>query len=137
MTGNPAGKEFMGRGWAYPFRLEQGTGRVATVADETDIQQSIRIILGTAQGERAMWPAFGCGIHNLVYGAIDTSTIEQIKRDVTDALRLYEARIDVLGVKVDAANLANGRLDVDIDYRVRQTNQPGNYVFPFYFKEGR
>lgn len=137
MTGNSAGKEFMGRGWAYPFRLEPGTGRVATIADETDIQQSIRIILGTAKGERAMRPGFGCGIHNLVYAAIDTSTIEQIKRDVTDALRLYEARIDVLGVKVDGANLANGRLDVDIDYRVRQTNQPGNYVFPFYFKEGR
>jgi phage baseplate assembly protein W len=137
MSGDPTGREFMGRGWAYPFQLEQATGRVATVADERDIQQSIRIILGTAKGERVMRSDFGCGIHNLVYGAIDMATIAQIKRDVAEALRLYEARIDVLSVQVDSANLINGRLEVEIDYRVRQTNQPGNCVFPFYFKEGR
>lgn len=137
MSAEAAGKAFMGRGWAFPFRVEPATGRIATAADEDDIQQSIRIILGTAKGERAMRPAFGCGIHNLVYAAVDRATIAQIKRDVTEALRLYEARIDVLGVKVNAGQLVNGRLLVEIDYRVRQTNQRGNFVFPFYFKEGR
>ena len=137
MSGAATGKEFMGRGWAYPFRVEPASGRISTVADELDIQQSIRIILGTAKGERVMRPSFGCGIHDLVYASIDMATIVQIKRDVTDALRLYEARIDVLGVKVDATNLVNGLLKVEIDYRVRQTNQRGNYVFPFYFKEAR
>lgn len=137
MSGDPTGKEFMGRGWAWPFHFEPATGRVATIADEEDIQQSIRIILGTSKGERVMRPDFGCGIHNLVHGAIDMATIAQIKRDVADALRLYEARIDVLAVRVESANLVNGRLDVEIDYRVRQTNQPGNCVFPFYFREGR
>lgn len=137
MSGDPTGKEFMGRGWAYPFRFEPTTGGIATIADEEDIRQSIRIILGTAKGERVMRPDFGCGIHNLVHAAIDMATIAQIKRDVTEALRLYEARIDVLGVNVDPANLVSGKLEVEVDYRVRQTNQPGNCVFPFYFKEGR
>jgi phage baseplate assembly protein W len=137
MNETATGKEFMGRGWAIPFRMASAGGRIATVADETDIRQSIQIILGTAKGERVMRPGFGCGIHDLVYGAMDLATIGQIKRDVTDALRLYEARIDVLGVKVDPANLVNGLLKVEIDYRVRQTNQRGNYVFPFYFKEAR
>jgi phage baseplate assembly protein W len=137
MSGDPTGKEFMGRGWAYPFRFEPATGGIATIADEEDIHQSIRIILGTAKGERVMRPDFGCGIHNLVHAAIDMATIAQIKRDVTEALRLHEARIDVLGVNVDPANLVSGKLEVAVDYRVRQTNQPGNCVFPFYFKEGR
>jgi len=137
MSGNPTGKEFMGRGWAYPFAVEPATGRIATAAEEEDIQQSIRIILGTAKGERVMRPDFGCGIHNLVYAAIDLATITRIKRDVTDALRRYEARIDLLDVNVDAGNLINGRLEIAIDYRNRQTNQPGNLVYPFYFREGR
>ena len=137
MNEEATGKEFMGRGWAYPFRVELASGRIATVADETDIEQSIQIILGTAKGERVMRPAFGCGIHDLVYGAIDMATIARIKHDVSEALRVYEARIDVLGVTVDARNLIDGRLDVSIDYRVRQTNQRGNYVFPFYYKEAR
>ena len=137
MSGDQTGKAFMGRGWAYPFRLEPATGRIATVADEQDIQQSIRIILGSAKGERVMRPNFGCGIHDLIHGVIDMATIAQIKRDVTSALRLYEARIDVLSVSVHATNFVSGKLEVEIDYRVRQTNQPGNLVFPFYFKEGR
>ena len=137
MSGDPTGKEFMGRGWAYPFRLDPATGRIATIADEEDIKQSIRIILGTAKGERVMRPDFGCGIHDLVHSVIDMATIAQIKRDVAGALRLYEARIDVLAVSVDASNFDSGKLEVEIDYRVRQTNQPGNLVFPFYFKEGR
>jgi len=137
MTGEATGKEFMGRGWAYPFRVEPASGRIATVADETDIQESIRIIVCTAKGERVMRPAFGCGIYDLVHDAIDMATIVRIKREVAEALRLYEARIDVLAVKVDASNLFNGMLKIELDYRVRQTNQRGNYVFPFYFKEAR
>jgi phage baseplate assembly protein W len=131
------GKEFMGRGWAFPFQLEAASGEVATVADETDIRESILIILKTAKGERVMRPDFGCGIHNLVFAAIDTATLAQVRRDVEDALRAYEARIDVTGVEARAGNLLDGQLIVEIEYRVRQTNQPGNLVFPFYFREGR
>jgi phage baseplate assembly protein W len=129
--------EFLGRGWAFPFRVEPASGRVATAADEEDISQSILIILKTAKGERAMRPDFGCGIHNLVFAAIDTATLAQVKRDVSDALRDYEARIVVTGVQARAGDLLNGQLIIEIDYLVRQTNQPGNLVFPFYFREGQ
>jgi phage baseplate assembly protein W len=128
---------FLGRGWAFPFRLEPASGRVATIADEADIRESILIILKTAKGERVMRPDFGCGIHNLVFAAIDTATLAQVKRDVADALRDYEARIVVTNVEARAGNLLNGQLIIEIDYRVRQTNQPGNLVFPFYFREGQ
>lgn len=131
------GKEYMGRGWAFPPRVAPATGRIATVADEDDIKQSILIILKTAKGERVMRPDFGCGIHNLVFAAIDTATLAQVKRDIEDALRTYEARIEVTGVQARAGNLVNGQLIIEIDYRVRQTNQPGNLVFPFYFREGQ
>jgi phage baseplate assembly protein W len=136
MSGDPSAKAFMGRGWAWPFRVEPASGRIATIADEEDISQSILIILGTTKGERVMRPNFGCGIHDQVYAAIDLATITQIKRDVADALRVYEARIDVLAVTVHSDNLINGQLRIEIDYRVRQTNQPGNIVFPFYLNEG-
>lgn len=131
------GKEFMGRGWAFPVRVEPATGRIATAADEEDIQESILIILQTAKGERVMRPDFGCGIHDLVFAAVDTATLAQVKRNVEDALRTYEARIDVTRVQARAGNLINGQLIIEIDYRVRQTNQPGNLVFPFYFREGQ
>lgn len=129
------GKEFLGRGWNFPLRLEPQTGHVTAVAFEPDIEQSIFIILSTSRGERVMRPEFGCGIHDLVFGAVNTALITRIKQTVTEALRRFEARIDVLKVNVDQTRLFDGRLDVIIDYRVRATNQPGNFVFPFYLKE--
>jgi phage baseplate assembly protein W len=129
-------KEFLGRGWAMPVELDPRTGMVASVAYEEDIRQSILIILKTAPGERVMRPNFGCGIHELVFTAVDSTAIQLIRSSVEEALRRFEARIDVLGVTVDEEATAEGRLLVEIEYRVRKTNQTGNLVFPFYFREG-
>jgi phage baseplate assembly protein W len=130
-------KDFLGRGWAMPVALDLRTGQVESVAYEADIRQSILIILETAPGERAMRPGFGCGIHEMVFAAIDSTTLQRVRSLVDEALRRYEARIEVLGVEVDEASAAtDGRLMVEIEYRVRKTNQVGNLVFPFYFREG-
>jgi hypothetical protein len=109
---------------------------VASVAYEDDIRQSILIILQTAPGERVMRPNFGCGIHELVFTSLDSTTIQLIRSSVEEALRRCEARIDVLGVTVDEDATIDGKLEVEIEYRVRKTNQTGNLVFPYYFGEG-
>ena len=129
------GREFLGRGWAFPVHIAEDTGLIERVSYEEDIKQSIRIILGTAKGERVMRPDFGCGIHDLVFAAVTAQLIAQIQATVRAALRSYEARIDVRSVGVDASGLDRGHLDVLIDYEVRATNQPGNLVYPFYFQE--
>jgi uncharacterized protein len=133
---NPERKDFLGRGWAMPVTLDPRTGRVASVAYEEDIRQSILIILETAPGERVMRPNFGCGIHELVFAAIDSTAIQRIRSLVEEALRRCEARIDVLAVTVDEAATQEGKLLIELEYRVRKTNQLGNLVFPFYFREG-
>ena len=129
-------KDFLGRGWSFPVELDPRTGLVASVAYEADIRQSILIILETAPGERVMRPNFGCGIHEMVYTAVDSTAIQRIKSLVDEALRRCEARIEVLGIEVDEAATSDGALLIELEYRVRKTNQVGNLVFPFYFREG-
>lgn len=129
-------KNFLGRGWAMPVELEPRTGLVANVQHEEDIRQSIRIILETTPGERVMRPNFGCGIHEMVFDALDSTAIQRVRSIVEEALRRCEARIDVLDVVVEETPSEQGRLIVEIEYRVRKTNQTGNLVFPFYFREG-
>jgi hypothetical protein len=129
-------KDFMGRGWAMPVDIDPRTGLVASVEYEDDIRQSILIIIETARGERAMRPDFGCGIHELVFAAVDSKTLQRIRSEVEDALRRFEARIDVLAVTVDEDATSEGVLLIELEYRVRKTNQIGNLVFPFYFREG-
>ena len=129
-------KDFLGRGWAMPVELEPRTGLVASVQHEEDIRQSIRIILETSPGERVMRPNFGCGIHEMVFDALDSTAIQRIRSLVEESLRRCEARIDVIDVVVEETPSEQGRLIVEIEYRVRKTNQTGNLVFPFYFREG-
>lgn len=130
------GKDFLGQGWASPVALDPRTGLVASVAYEDDIRQSIFIILETAKGERCMRPDFGCGIHDLVFTSLDSTSLQRIRSEVTDALTQFEARVDLLNVKVDSQATLDGELLVEVEYRVRTTNQIGNLVFPFYFQEG-
>jgi phage baseplate assembly protein W len=129
-------KEFLGRGWAYPVAFDPRIGSVAEAEADEDIVQSIRIILGTSPGERVMRPEFGCGIHRLVFTSIDSATLTRVEASVRDALTRYEARIELLEVSSDPVEAADGRLLVRIRYRVRATNQTGNLVYPFYFREG-
>ena len=67
-------EEFIGSGWAFPLRTD-ATGRIALVSREQEVEESIRLILGTAIGERPMRPEFGCEIHDYVFDSADSSTI--------------------------------------------------------------
>jgi phage baseplate assembly protein W len=134
---------FQGRGWSFGVGLDERKavtldprwGRVELAEGERDIQQAISIILGTARGERVMRPDFGCGIHELTFEVISSPLVQEIRSVVRDALNRFEARIDVLRVEVNTRDAVNGKLEIALDYRVCTTNQVGNFVYPFYFKE--
>lgn len=128
-------KEWLGRGWAFPVRLDPLTGKVALAEYEDDIRQAIMIIVRTKRGERIMRPDFGCGIHDLVHDVIDTAMLTRVETEVRESLTRYEARIEVLAVRADPLQAAEGVLLIELEYRVRRTNQTGNFVFPFYFRE--
>jgi hypothetical protein len=128
-------REFLGEGWGFPVTTA-GDGAVATAAHEADVADAIRIVLGTAKGERVMRPDFGCGVHEYVFAAINTSTLTLIESSVREALVRWEPRIEVLSVTASRAELTAGRLPISIDYRVRATNTERNLVYPFYLGEG-
>jgi phage baseplate assembly protein W len=124
--------DFIGAGWTYPVGVTHGTHRIALSTGHARIEQSIRIILGTAPGERPMRPEFGCRIHDLAFAPLDTRTIVAVERHVRESLRHWEPRIDVRGVLATIAPGLTGRLNISIDYLVRDTNSVRNLVFPFY-----
>jgi len=100
-------------------------------ADDQSVEQAIWIILATAPGERMLRPDFGCGIHDLVFSVNDARTREQVTQRVERALILWEPRIDVLSVNTETKGRGEVLL-INIQYRVRTTNNVFNMVFPFY-----
>ncbi|MGO8877143.1 MAG: GPW/gp25 family protein [Acidimicrobiales bacterium] len=123
--------EFIGRGWAFPVRTDT-TGRIALVSHERELDESIRLILGTALGERPMRPEFGCGIHDLVFAPTDATTAGRVAYEVRASLERWEPRIDVLDVCVSHDPDRPGLLFVAVSYAARATNDRRNLVFPFY-----
>ena len=76
---------------------------------EREVEQAIRLILGTALGERPMRPEFGCRIHDHVFGPANGATAGQIAYDVREALERWEPRIVVLEVGVGFDRIEAGR----------------------------
>ena len=128
-------KAFLGKGWAFPPSVPV-TGTPAMTAYEEDIQQSIRIILGTDPGERVMRPGFGAGLNRFVFEPVNPTTMTQMRTRVREALVDWEARIDVLDVNVFTDNDERNRLNIEVHYRVRANNALFNFVYPFYLDEG-
>jgi phage baseplate assembly protein W len=126
-------KEFLGQGWSFPVETD-ASDAIRMTEGESDIEQSIRIILTTAPGERVMRPEFGCGIHDHVFATVDTTTLNLIETDIREALVRWEPRIEVLAVEAELTDRQSGKLEIEINYRVRRTDGEFNLVYPFYLE---
>jgi hypothetical protein len=124
-------KSFLGQGWSFPPQVD-GRGGMAMARGAADIEQAIRLILGTAQGERPMRPDFGCRIHELVFSPINTTTTGLAAHYVEEALGWWEPRIDVTDVEVEPDADDPARLLINVRYQVKSTHDERSLVHPFY-----
>jgi phage baseplate assembly protein W len=123
--------DFLGRGWTFPLRLD-ASGSFALADGEDDVEEAIRLILGTAYGERPMRPEYGCGIHDQIFDTVDAGLAGRIATDVTASLTRWEPRVEVLEVQAEPDPIDHSILLITVSYRVRSTNDRRNLVFPFY-----
>jgi phage baseplate assembly protein W len=129
-------KAFLGRGWKFPVGVNPITGWIGMSEHEEDIKESIRIIIATAPGERLMRPEFGCGIHDLVFSTMNRATLGLFESRVREAITKFEARVEIVELIISSREANNGKLEINLTYRVRDTNDQFNLVFPFYLTEG-
>jgi phage baseplate assembly protein W len=124
-------KAFLGQGLAFPLQVNP-RGEIAMVSGERDIEQAIKIILGTRPGERVMRPEFGCRASELLFEPRDAATETRLQQYVEEALRRWEPRIDVREVNVLPDDELDGALYVEINYVVKATHDPRSIVYPFF-----
>jgi len=126
-----SGADFVGQGWSWPAGVGH-RGGIALVSGDTELGQAIRLILGTALGERPMRPEFGCGIHDLVFDPSDSTLAGLVAHEVRASLLRWEPRVDVEDVQVTFDPDRPGLALIDVSYLVRTTNDRRNLVVPFY-----
>lgn len=128
-------KHFLGSGWKFPPGLDS-RGQIELVHQERDVEEAVRIILMTQQGERPMRPEFGSQLYTLIFAPNNATTAGVACRYVQEALIRWEPRIDVLRVTAVPDDEDHARMIINIGYRIRATNSERNLVFPFYVIPG-
>jgi phage baseplate assembly protein W len=129
---------FLGTGWSFPPEFDRDTGTVNMVTKTEDIDQSLTILLSTSLGERVMQPKYGCNLVEFEFEPTNNSLISYLIDLVENAILIYEPRIEVLNIGItspESFELIEGRLQINVDYKVRETNTRFNYVYDFYLRE--
>ncbi|MET4696913.1 GPW/gp25 family protein [Endozoicomonas lisbonensis] len=129
--------QLTGRGWHFPPYFSSPANGPMMVEAEEEIRQSLRILIGTALGERIMRPGFGTPLAEFQFTSLDYDSLSMLSERMSDAIDRLEPRINLKRVDVDASNGADGLLTINVVYMIRDTNARDNLVYPFYLQEQR
>jgi uncharacterized protein len=123
-------QDFVGSGFAFPMGIDD-QGGIRMVRGTDNIDRSIRLIMGTAYGERPMRPDFGCGIHDLLFDSTSLELLGQVQAQVVASLRRWETRADILDVSATYGDDPTV-INIQVTYRIKGNYDPRNLLVPFY-----
>lgn len=126
----PPGTDHIGRGWSFPLRLTVG-GDFGLVSGTEELDAAIRLILGTAPGERVLRPDFGCAMWLQTFAPLTPGTLGLVQEAAREALERWEPRIELESVTGELDH-ENACIAITVHYRVPATNDHRSLVYPFY-----
>ncbi len=130
-----ATQQFLGTGWTFPPTFNHHTASVVMSSDDVNIKQCLWVLFSTAIGERIMLATYGTGLRTKVFDALTTTMANDIRSQILKAILDWEPRIDVVSIDIMELSPLDGKLDIFIEFIVRQTNSRNNMVYPFYLNE--
>ncbi|MBV9773839.1 MAG: GPW/gp25 family protein, partial [Gemmatimonadetes bacterium] len=130
--GDVGSTSFLGRGWSFPPEFAPGAGGVLMSSDEEDIHESLKILFGTAAGERFLRPRYGLDMHEVLFEPMSTTLKTYLQDRIRTSILIYEPRVNLLSLELDTSGQQEGRVTLIVDYEVRATNSRFNLVYPFY-----
>ena len=99
-----------------------GKKDVLLLTNEQALLESVKNILSTEPGERAMNPNFGCELSKYLFEPLDVVTAVSIKYTIENAIRKFEPRIDTLIVNVDE-NQDDLTINIDIVFNMKTSSK--------------
>jgi phage baseplate assembly protein W len=127
-------QDIIGVGWKFPIAVN-AKGGFSYSSGPDRIQDAIWIVLSTGLGERVMRETFGAGVNDYVFQSNSDLVRAQLAAAVSKALTLWEPRIKLVGVSVQAGAQPS-EVRILVDYQISSTNELFNLVFPLYLQEG-
>lgn len=110
-----------GQSMSFPPRVGPD-GRFVWSSGETNIRESIAVILKTEPGERVGVPDFGAGLGRFLFEPNEPATHARMRDGILRALERWERRIEVEAVEVVADAVDAALALVTITYRLVATS---------------
>jgi phage baseplate assembly protein W len=92
-------KNVFGQSLSFPLRVG-ADGRIAWSAGESNVRESIAVILKTEPGERIGLPTFGAGLGRFLFEPNTPATRLLIEERIRESLTRWERRIQLESVDV-------------------------------------
>ncbi len=112
------------------------SGGIRMVSEDLSVRQAILLLLTTIPGERIMRPDYGCSLDKLAFMPNDATTHGLAIHFVRQALERWERRIDILHLDANSNPDDPARIDIFLDYRVRQSLSQDQLLFGFQLMAG-
>ena len=112
----------------FPYRTD-ARGRSAETADAEHVRDLIEQLLFTMPGERVMRPEFGAGLLQLVFQPASAERAAATQMLAQSALQQWLG--EVIEVRAVEVTVEESRLDVRVDYAIRETGEARSDGFAF------
>jgi len=118
------------RAWRFSFRPLDERGRDAglmvgmrggiELVNEADaVRQALLLLISTRPGERVMRPDYGCHLFRLAFQPNDDTTAGLAIHYLRVAVERWEPRVVALKIDADRNREHKSRLDIHLQYRLR------------------
>jgi len=127
----------IGAGFAFPTDVNI-QGSIQLSANTPNLEESIRVILGTKLGERVYRPNFGSRLSELAFEPINSHTMTLIRLYVEEAIEQWEPRVTLHQVITEPDvqdGPRNGVVHIHILYFPKDKVDSRSMVYPFYIGE--
>lgn len=133
--------QVLGRGFCFPFSFSVARGgvwwRLGKSVSQTEgvenVKQSMWHILSTKVGSRIGRRTFGARLNELVQEENDPGTFDVLADHyIRESLAVWEKRIEVGPIQVDRRRRKEGKVEIQISFKILKTQQPGMLVYPYY-----
>ena len=122
----------LGTGWSFPIRVNV-QGQIMFSSGYRNVEESIFIILRTTIGERIGLTQFGSDLEEMAFDSLNSSTLVLLRIAVEEALQRWEPRIHLQDVEA-MPDPIQGRVNLNIRYRVHDNYDVRSLVYPFYLQ---
>lgn len=124
-------------GWSFPICINKRTGKIETTEYETDIKQSILILLNTVEGERLMHKNYGSNLNRFMFEPISYALIKNIKDEIVRSIKKWETRIQNVTVDVFHSTEEETKLIIQIQYIVKETGEKHGFHYLYNLYEAK